>query len=205
MGQIRGFFRSYFSAFGAGANLTHFGAKPTIPDTGVSFNETQSTPWNSYNLGQKWVRLAPDATHPGFFPIGEPKYTKSVLKNPQKFPFGINFPHFGPECFVGDGREERSEPLDWLSLSWLGEIVFSLLLMTVDRYRSLPQTQIFIVCIHCRHQRYYLISFVKMKCSSGYLTLSERKSAAGFVQICRFKLILFLYIPLSLAIQFSRS
>ena len=41
MGNIRGFFRSDFSAFGAGApnalksdlkaNLTHFGAKPTIP------------------------------------------------------------------------------------------------------------------------------------------------------------------------------
>ena len=38
MGQIRGFFRSDFSAFGTGpgfvpfrANLTHFGAKPTIP------------------------------------------------------------------------------------------------------------------------------------------------------------------------------
>ena len=30
MGQIWGFFRSDFSAFGA--NLTHFGAKPTIPD-----------------------------------------------------------------------------------------------------------------------------------------------------------------------------
>ena len=31
MGQIRGFFRSDFSAFSAGANQTHFGAKPTIP------------------------------------------------------------------------------------------------------------------------------------------------------------------------------
>ena len=35
MGQIRGFFRSDFRAFGGfvpfGANLTHFGAKPTIP------------------------------------------------------------------------------------------------------------------------------------------------------------------------------
>ena len=35
MGQIRGFFRSDFSAFGApvlfGTNLTHFGGKPTIP------------------------------------------------------------------------------------------------------------------------------------------------------------------------------
>ena len=45
MGQIRGFFRSDFSAFGAkiwkrpgfvpfGANLNHFGAKPTIPGVG---------------------------------------------------------------------------------------------------------------------------------------------------------------------------